>query len=252
MNTDMSERDVTTLLERRAAAVSASDPPLEEILRARQPGGHRRLAAILAAAAVAVALAASLTWVLARDRAPSQPTGAPHNVRSGSVTVPDVTGMPQSQAADVIGRLGLNPHSLCPRGTQVCDGAFTVMQTDPLPGSVIPPGTTVDMLVADQAAHTRWTPTATVRPDGTLSLRVYGSGTCPPRAAAITALGEQHVRLRLRTVEGRYGCTADLTVTTTSIALPATVRPDRPVIVDLIGTDGQPAGSILAKPARAR
>jgi hypothetical protein len=66
----MNEREVTALLERRAAAVPTSDPAIDEILHAarRDSGPHRHRTAFLAAAAVlALLLGIGIVWDAARD-----------------------------------------------------------------------------------------------------------------------------------------------------------------------------------------
>jgi hypothetical protein len=83
----MNEREVTALLERRAAAVATSDPPIDAILDAggRDSGGHRhRRAFLAAAAALMLVVAAGVAWDSARDESsPSLPTDAPLPTHEG-------------------------------------------------------------------------------------------------------------------------------------------------------------------------
>jgi hypothetical protein len=83
----MNEREVTALLERRAAAVPISEAPIDEIIRTSTGAGrHRHRTALVSAAAVlALIVGAGIAWEAAQDDSPTlpAPAGEPLPVHDG-------------------------------------------------------------------------------------------------------------------------------------------------------------------------
>jgi hypothetical protein len=190
-----------------------------------------------------------LAWAVSPSRSTAVDIAASARViPDGYSAVPSLVGAPQSNAADALGQLGLAPETLCPGGGHVCDGGFTVAQTDPLGGSIVPDGSVVQMLAADPAADLATPPFASITPDRRLSVTTASSSVCPLRAQSVEVVGSQHVVVSLDD-SGATPCTADVKVFRTQVALPAGVQPNASVIVELVRTDGTHLGSLLARVA---
>jgi hypothetical protein len=169
----------------------------------------------------------------------------------GYVAVPDLTGAAHSSAGRTVLELGLKPESLCSDGGQVCDLGLTIAQTDPLAGSVVPIGSVVALLAVHTTPNAGFPPSALIQTDGRLEVAIAGSSTCPLRATRIASVGEQHVRVRIGGSGGSdTPCTADVKTYTSRIALPAGVRHDEPVIVELVTGSGYLRDAVLAYPQR--
>jgi hypothetical protein len=102
---------------------------------------------------VEIAATGVLVWVESPDRATvTAVLGSIRLVPDEYVAVPNVIGMAQSRAADILGKAGLSPTTQCPGGGHVCDGSFTVRRITPSTGSVVATAADVSMTVGPEVS----------------------------------------------------------------------------------------------------
>lgn len=157
----LSENQARALL-REAGSTFPVGPDPQLVERARRARRTRRLTALAAAAAVATVITGGTSLGLGTPptppgpvapdvSAPAVPSDPPTTTKpeARGVTVPALEGLTQDEARTRLKELGLRPDVLV---GDSCEPTGGVVGQSPKPGTDLPPGSYVDVVVAGAAA----------------------------------------------------------------------------------------------------